>query len=453
MASYHVLLTDDCESCRYVSNAFALCGLSVREATVNELVNNAEMAENAVSYFVCQSVEEKNKTQLIEFLNSRTEKTLLIFTHPTVQKEAYKNNIVCMLDKKFNMAELKKVLSVAEYNRDGLSSTDLSHPIFERLVGKSKQIQHIRSIIKQVANCDSTVLILGQSGTGKDVIASCIHHVSGRKSQPLVPINCGAIPGELMESELFGHEKGAFTGALNRRIGRFEMADGGTLFLDEIGDMPFSMQVKLLRIIQERTFERVGGTQTVQVDVRLIAATNKNLSDLIEQNKFREDLFYRLNVFPIQVPTLSERSEDIPLLIDYYLNKIYHRMHHRVEFTDCAMEILCHYPWPGNIRELENFLERMVVMYRDQVLNASHLDAINKKAKPDPLLGLQLDADRKFNLKEHISQIEQQIIHVALARSNGIVSLAADYLSLGRTTLIEKMKKYRILETKEAETV
>ena len=246
------------------------------------------------------------------------------------------------------MIELKTIVSQSSNHEDNLiSQTDLLDPIFERLVGKSKQIAMIKSFIKQVAENDTTVLISGESGTGKEVIASCIHHLSLRKHKAFVPINCGAIPSELMESELFGHEKGAFTGAATRRQGRFEIANHGSLFLDEIGDMPLPMQVKLLRVIQERKIERVGGTSSIDVDVRLIAATNKNLQDMIQQNLFREDLFYRLNVFPIQVPSLHERSEDIPMVIEYHLDKIHERLNHRVVFTERALEILCHYAWPG----------------------------------------------------------------------------------------------------------
>jgi len=320
--------------------------------------------------------------------------------------------------------------------------------MLDRLIGKSQAICKIRAMIKQVAHSDSTVLILGQSGTGKDIISSCIHHFSNRCENAFVPINCGAIPGELIESELFGHEKGAFTGAITRRPGRFEIANGGTLFLDEIGDMPLPMQVKLLRVIQERTIDRVGGNASIKVDVRLIAATNKNLDELIKQGKFREDLFYRLNVFPINVPSLSERNEDIPDLIDYHLNRIQERLKHSIEFTDDAIDVLCHYPWPGNIRELENFLERMVILHRDQVLDEKDIDdAYKQKKSPVETPSHPIfSADSPFNIKEYIANIERQMIQFALDRSNGIVNVAAEYLSLGRSTLIDKMKKYHLIE-------
>jgi sigma-54 specific flagellar transcriptional regulator A len=319
------------------------------------------------------------------------------------------NNPVHLLQKNFSISELKSVLSQSS-NRQNYNTNlkDLSDPVFDRLVGKSEEICKIKSFIKQVADSDTTVLILGQSGTGKDVIASCIHYLSNRKAKPLVPINCGAIPSELMESELFGHEKGAFTGALTRRSGRFEIASSGTLFLDEIGDMPLPMQVKLLRVIQDKKIERVGGNMGIDVDVRLIAATNRNLEELISQNKFREDLFYRLNVFPIQVPSLSERAEDLPLLIEYHLDKIAARIHHRVAFTERALEILSAYAWPGNIRELANFLERMVILHRDCVLDEKDLEPVYKQ--PPILVDDILPNDKSFDIKKYISEIEKQLL-------------------------------------------
>jgi sigma-54 specific flagellar transcriptional regulator A len=349
----------------------------------------------------------------------------------------------------FSGSDLKNVLALCSNTIDDDNFTDLNinHPsCFDKLIGQSEQIRRIRRLINQVSHSDTTVLILGQSGTGKEVIASCIHYLSSRKDKILVPINCGAIPSELMESELFGHEKGAFTGALTRRAGRFEIANGGTIFLDEIGDMPLQMQVKLLRVIQERMIDRVGGCTSIKVDVRLIAATNQNLQEMIEKEIFREDLYYRLNVFPIHVPSLSERSEDIPALIDYHLEKIYDRLKHRVIFTDRAKDILCNYAWPGNIRELENFLERMVILHRDCVLDEKDIEPLYKckaisRLLPCPTLPLE----SPLNIKEYIANIERQIIQFALERSDGIVRQAADYLSLGRNTLLEKMKKYNLI--------
>lgn len=320
----------------------------------------------------------------------------------------------------------------------------------KELVGESTIIADIRSMIRQVANCDSSVLILGESGTGKEVVASCIHHYSDRKTKPFVPINCGAIPSELMESELFGHEKGAFTGAATRRHGRFEIANHGTIFLDEIGDMPLAMQVKLLRVLQERKVERVGSTTSLDIDVRVIAATNKNLEDMIRHNTFREDLFYRLNVIPIHVPSLKDRPEDIPLLAVSLIEKISKRIKNHTEFSECAIEALKNYTWPGNIRELANFIERIVVLYHDKKVTNVEISEEITKSKPSVNYiqsVINLDDLEQFNMKDYLTNLEKQIINLAMAKADGIVSAAAEFLNLRRTTLLEKIKKYNVTAT------
>jgi sigma-54 dependent transcriptional regulator, flagellar regulatory protein len=243
----------------------------------------------------------------------------------------------------------------------------------DRLKGNSQAIVNIRKSIDQVAASDATVLILGESGTGKEIIARALHDASLRRSKLFVPINCGAIPGELLESELFGHEKGAFTGALSARQGRFEMAEGGTLFLDEIGDMPMAMQVKLLRVLQERTFERVGSNKTVHCDVRVIAATHRRLENEIKEGRFREDLFYRLNVFPIEVSPLRDRIEDIPLLVKDITACMEVSNRGSVSFTNASLAVLMQYEWPGNIRELANLIERMAIIYPNEQVDVANL--------------------------------------------------------------------------------
>ncbi|MDP5207612.1 sigma-54 dependent transcriptional regulator, partial [Alishewanella sp. SMS9] len=230
---------------------------------------------------------------------------------------------------------------------------------FDGMVGQTPAMQKIRFLIQQVAKTEANVLVLGPSGTGKEVVARNIHLLSNRANGPFVPINCGAIPAELLESELFGHEKGAFTGAISTRKGRFELAQGGTLFLDEIGDMPQPMQVKLLRVLQERIFERVGGSQTLKADVRIIAATHRDLEVMITDGGFREDLYYRLNVFPIDTPALCDRADDLPILITELLNRQYAAHQAKVKFTERALDSLKLHSWPGNVRELANLLERM----------------------------------------------------------------------------------------------
>ena len=252
----------------------------------------------------------------------------------------------------------------------------------EQLVGASEPIQQVMEFVRKVADSDSTVMIQGESGTGKELVARMLHFNSLRKDRPLVPVNCGAIPENLLESELFGHEKGAFTGATHARMGRFELANGGTIFLDEIGEMSLPLQVKLLRVLQEREFERVGGNRTIHVDVRIVAATNQDLETLVEEKRFRKDLFYRLNVIPIVIPPLRERRSDIPLLIDHFLTRFNQTKHTEISnLAPDALHLLTEYDWPGNIRELENMIERLVVLKKRGVLSIGDLpDKICRKS-------------------------------------------------------------------------
>lgn len=442
----YVLVNDDCDDCRYVSMAFTLLRLPLKKITMENLLSD-DISE-PIAVIACKNIESQHATSIHNCIDENN----IPFVSFKEQRLTNQSNTTPFLFLKSNFSkyELKNVLTHCINHKNNISDLiDFRYPIFEKLIGKSAQISKIKSMIKQVAYSDTTVLILGQSGTGKDVIASCIHHLSNRKDHPFVPINCGAIPSELMESELFGHEKGAFTGALSRRSGRFEIADKGTLFLDEIGDMPLPMQVKLLRVIQDRKIERVGSTSSIEVDVRLIAATNKNLEELIKEQRFREDLFYRLNVFPIQVPTLTERRDDIPLLIDHHLDKINDRLKHRVVFTEQATNILCEYAWPGNVRELQNFLERMVILFPDRVVDEKDIDTTYKQKKITVPTTTALEHESNFNIKEYMAKIEQQVIDTALKRANGAISIAAEYLSLSRTSLLEKLKKYNLMALQE----
>jgi sigma-54 specific flagellar transcriptional regulator A len=245
--------------------------------------------------------------------------------------------------------------------------------MFRSLVGRSDPIQRVRHMMGQVANTEVSVLITGESGTGKEVVARNLHLNSARADKPFVPINCGAIPRELLESELFGHEKGAFTGAISSRAGRFELADGGTLFLDEIGDMPLNMQVKLLRVLQERSFERVGGVKTIQTDVRILAATHKDLEKMIDEGEFRQDLYYRINVFPIEMPPLRERADDVPLLLNELITAMEAESRGSVRFNSGAIASLCRHNWPGNVRELANLVERMAILHPHGIVGLEDL--------------------------------------------------------------------------------
>ncbi len=333
--------------------------------------------------------------------------------------------------------------------------------------GRSASVLQLNRMIDQVAPHDTTVLVLGESGTGKEVAARALHARSARRDKPFVAINCGAIPPDLLESELFGHEKGAFTGALTQRKGRFEMAEGGTLLLDEIGDMSLPMQVKLLRVLQERCFERVGGTTTIKCDVRVIAATHRNLEDRIANGEFREDLFYRLNVFPIEMPALRERGEDLPDLVAAITRQLAESGRGQVTLASDAIAALRHYAWPGNVRELSNLLERLAVLHPGGTVRAADLPARYRAAAAavgevfdPPATSATTDAPaaadpaqlsptttlppQGIDLRGHMAGIELELLRAALEQSGGVVAHAAPLLGLRRTTLVEKLRKYGI---------
>ena len=344
--------------------------------------------------------------------------------------------------------------------------------LFRSLVGNSASIKQVRKLIEQVAISDANVLVLGESGTGKEVVARNLHYYSVRRDKPFVPINCGAIPADLLESELFGHEKGAFTGAISARQGRFELAEGGTLFLDEIGDMSLHMQVKLLRVLQERTFERVGSNKSISSNVRIVAATHRNLEQAINDGKFREDLFYRLNVFPIEMPPLRDRRDDIPLLLTELIARLENEGRGSVRITQPAMMALCQYDWPGNVRELANLVERLVIMFPTGVVDFNELpekfqanelskgEAIinNMMAQQsvaenevDTLVGSSLPRlpVEGIDLKEYLADLERHFIQQAIEEAGGVVAHAANRLKLRRTTLVEKMRKYGLQRNEE----
>ena len=316
---------------------------------------------------------------------------------------------------------------------------------FENFIGDSKPIQKVFELIEKVADTDSTVLITGESGTGKELIAKAIHYNSYRRDNPMVVINCGAIPEELLESELFGHEKGAFTGAHKMRVGRFELANGGTIFLDEIGDMSPNLQVKLLRVLQEQKFERVGGTRTLEIDVRIIAATNKNLINAVNRGTFRQDLYYRLNVIPIKVPPLRHRKSDIPLLIDFFFKRIDPRKRNGISgFSSEAGDALVAYDWPGNVRELENMVERMSILANgDQVELEDIPESIKGKGAKIKAVEVTIPKDG-IVFDQAVEEYEKKLILEALNETNWVKTKAAKLLNINRTTLIEKMKKKKL---------
>jgi sigma-54 specific flagellar transcriptional regulator A len=392
-------------------------------------------------------------------------------------------NVVGLLTEPFSYASFTQLLrDCQEYQRllPGQKG-QCEQSRFIGMVGQTQAMQQVRFLIQQVAKTDANVLILGDSGTGKEVVARNIHVLSNRHQGPFVPLNCGAIPAELLESELFGHEKGAFTGAISTRKGRFELAQGGTLFLDEIGDMPLPMQVKLLRVLQERVYERVGGSQPIRADVRIIAATHRALEQMIEEGRFREDLFYRLNVFPIETPALRDRADDLPLLVQELIVRTEQQGHAKVKFTERALESLKLHPWPGNVRELANLVERMAIMFPNQVVDVAELpqkyrhlevdtyvpvypdallerDAINELFQSsddeddseDELIfptsgSIEVLPEQGMDLKEFLAELEISLITQALERHEYVVARAADILCLRRTTLVEKMRKYNLM--------
>jgi len=354
-------------------------------------------------------------------------------------------------------------------------------------IGESIIIRQVKKLMNQVAKTNANVLILGESGTGKEVVANCLHQLSKRNSMPYVPVNCGAIPKELLESELFGHEKGAFTGALTMRKGRFELAQGGSLFLDEIGDMPLSMQVKILRVLQERIFERVGGNKSLQADVRVIAATHRDLEEEVKAGNFREDLYYRLNVFPIEIPPLRDRAEDIPLLFTMLNKQMAEQSECSVQLTPEAMASIMLHSWPGNVRELSNLVERLGIIFPEEpvqwddlpekyqydisnieqlpqidvqlseanieCLNESYHVANNNLQQSNDITpaenitfnSVEQLPDEGFDLKDHLANLEYSLIQQALTESKGVVAHAAKRLNMRRTTLVEKMKKYEAM--------
>ena len=363
----------------------------------------------------------------------------------------------------------------------------MSQNIFASLVGDGPAMQQVKKLIKQVAQTEATVLILGESGTGKELVAQAIHNASKRSAKSFIPINCGAIPGELLESELFGHEKGAFTGAITSRKGRFELAEKGSIFLDEIGDMPLPMQVKLLRVLQERIYERVGGNKSLKCDVRVVAATHRNLETQIEDGDFREDLFYRLNVFPIEIPSLKERPEDIPLLIEFMFNRVAENGGKPPQLTEKALIALQNYSWPGNVRELGNLAERLSILFPGEIvdyadlppkyqvvlddsaslivvesiehnetlddsvsLNETQVETLNheivldQENDEDKAVNTIPNLDDGIDLKSYLVDMEVKLIQKALDQTEGNVSQAAKLLQTNRTTLVEKIRKYEL---------
>ena len=444
-------------------------------------IESAKSALNGQSDIKAAILDTENVEVANELINSYPHHPFIAISQET-QTFSESGNLVGQMQAPVTYPVLTQFLHrCQEYLRQKPTSApgfNTKTRLFRSLVGKSAEIQQVRQMIEKVSPTEANVLVLGESGTGKEVVARNIHFMSKRKDGPFIPVNCGAIPGELLESELFGHEKGAFTGAISMRKGRFELAKGGTLFLDEIGDMPLQMQVKLLRVLQERLFERVGGSSSIQSDVRIVAATHRNLESMIETGKFREDLFYRLNVFPIDSPALRERKEDIPLLLQELVSRMENESEVSVKFTEKALKSLMEHKWAGNVRELSNLVERLIILYPNQVVDVQdlpakyqHLDGDTYEPDyPEELLEREAlnalfrdnDDDEEdesapeqlglngslppegVNLKEYLSDLEVSLITQALEQQEWVVARAAEQIGMRRTTLVEKMRKYNI---------
>jgi len=392
----------------------------------------------------------------MELLNHISEQhpeipVIMITAHGTVATavEALKKGALDYITKPFDIDELKNVISKAMKTRN-LKESELFLPPEEiertGIIGTSKSTLEIFEAIKRVAPTTTTIMITGETGTGKELVADAIHYNSPRKKNPLIKINCAAIAETLMESELFGYEKGAYTGAAITKPGKFELAHKGTLFLDEVGEIPRDMQVKLLRVIQEQEFERVGGLKTIKVDVRIIAATNQNLLQQVQAGNFREDLYYRLNVFPIDVPPLRERKKDILPLIDYFMDKFNKKLELSIAVDSKVKEMLLRYEWPGNIRELENLIERMMLLAKNNLITSEEVP-LEFKAALDKIITAPVDDGKKpFKdyMRDHVENVERQMIIKCLEESGGNVTNAAKQLGLSRKGLQLKMIKYNL---------
>ncbi|RVU30255.1 sigma-54 dependent transcriptional regulator [Neptunomonas marina] len=465
-ANSHVLLVDDEEQRRQnLAAVFSFLGVSHEVSSFVDWFQTSQSNPCTLA-FIGKSALPVSLDKLVSRFRDQMPAVPLCLLDGWDEAEllsaAANAQILSVLEEPLSERVLAELLSQAE--RFGASHRALEEPSFPLLVGESAAMKHLKLVMGRVVERDASVLITGESGTGKELVARSLHELSPRNGEPFVPVNCGAIPPELLESELFGHEKGAFTGAVSARAGRFEMANNGTLFLDEIGDMPMAMQVKLLRVLQERCFERVGGSKTVHVDVRVIAATHKNLEQMIAEGKFREDLFYRLNVYPIETPPLREREGDVARLTDYLANQAQQVGLGQLILSGPARMALDQYDWPGNVRELANLVERLAIMHPDEEVNLLDLPdkyragldlgdfpmsssvVAESPTAEQPYLSrndLMLPEDG-IDLKAQLESIEQDYIRAALQRTNQVVARAAKLLGVRRTTLVEKMKKYGI---------
>ena len=451
--NYQILLVDDEESMREVLSIM----LSREGYRVDAVADGAQAVERLKSQgydLIISDIKmpRLNGFELLAHVRERFPETvmLMITAFSTTEEavEAMKQGAYDYITKPFRNEEIRLIVKNA-LERKALRQENLllkkeidKRYSFGNLIGKSKKMQEVYDLIEKVAASRVNVLVAGESGTGKELVAKAIHYNSERKDKPFIAVNCGAIPENLIESELFGHEKGSFTGAIQQKSGLFEVANGGTLFLDEIGELPQSMQVKLLRVLQEREFRRVGGTKNIQVDVRLVAASNKNLEDEVEKGVFREDLFYRLNVIRIILPALRERRDDIPLLIEHFYRNITGR--ERADITEGALRRMLDYHWPGNVRELENVVERCLVLGQSSQIEESCLPPqlqANRGAEQGKLAEIP---DSGLDLDAYLGGIEKDILLKALDKTGGVRKRAAELLGITFRSIRYRLAKFGI---------
>lgn len=453
MIKNQVLIVEDEVNLRKVLRAMLIReGYSVFESTNGEEALSILNSDEIHTVITDLKMPIMDGMQLFnKILRDRREIPVIFITaYGTIDSavEAIKKGAFDFITKPFDQEELKNVIrkAISTYNLNQKSHiTKEIEKQHTQIIGNSAEIQNIFSIIRKVANTPSTVLIYGESGTGKELVARTIHEESNRNSNPFIPINCAAIPRELMESELFGYEKGAFTGAVTTKPGKMELAHGGTLFLDEVAEIPIEMQVKLLRAIQENSFERVGGLKTIHVDVRIISATNRDLSQMVKSQSFREDLYYRLNVVPIKIPPLRERKTDIPLLVGHILKKFNIKLQKNIKgIEDSALKTFMLYHWPGNIRELENLLERLMLFCDGDEIKMDDIPEdflLREDMVIEPLSSLGVFS-LKEAVKEKTASIEKKYILSALKETRGNISKAARLLMISRKSLQNKIKEF-----------
>lgn len=473
MARYKILIVDDEENIRFVlSEAMERMGYYYdtakdgEEALIKIRNNDFDLVILDIKMPKIGGIDVLKELKKISPLT--TVVVITAFGSNEIALQAISEGAYDYFTKPFDLNEIRVVIKRAlekthlQKQLNELRTRLYSEFQFDKIIGNTPQMKEVFELIQRVVANDANVLIFGESGTGKELVAEAIHYHSNRKEKPFVKINCVAIPENLLESELFGYEKGAFTGAIGRKIGKFELAQHGTLFLDEIGDMPLALQAKLLRVVQEREIERVGGTTSIKVDIRIISATNKDLMYLINQNRFREDLYFRLNVIPIYLPPLRERKEDIPLLLEHFIQYYNVKLGKNIKgLNDELMETFTQYSWPGNIRELENVIQRSIILSKSEILTSKDLplELRIKEVVPtnvsnfhptESIQNISGDIIEDFSspmskkIDNIIDKLEEQMIKLALTKTKNRRQEAADLLGISRKSLHLKMSKYNI---------